>query len=144
MRLKEIVAENLYLQDTGYHPVVPFKEQDTNVRDFYHKEAAKIIDTHQERSIERRSKMTKKQKPNNHKRRQILDFARDNNMVIHPGGGYEYYIKTVFEVGHCPCARERLECPCPESIEEVKKDGWCKCRLFWRDLDTYKNSYVKE
>jgi len=88
--------------------------------------------------------MKKNQKPNNHKRRQVLDFARDNNLVIHPGGGFEYYIKNFFELGHCPCAKERLDCPCLESIEEVRVDGWCKCRLFWRDLDTYKESHVKE
>ena len=89
-------------------------------------------------------KMNKKQKPNNHKRRQILDFARDNNLVIHPGGGYEYYIKNFFEVGRCPCAKERLNCPCIEAVEECKIDGRCKCGLFWRDLDTYKESHVPE
>ena len=82
--------------------------------------------------------------PNNNKRRQVLDFARDNNLVIHPGGGYEYYLNAFAKLGHCPCAKERLECPCPESIEEVKRDGHCKCHLFWRDLDTYKESYIPE
>ena len=40
MRLKEIVAEHFYLQDTDYQPAVPFKEQDTSVRDFYHRVAS--------------------------------------------------------------------------------------------------------
>lgn len=93
---------------------------------------------------ELKGRREKSQKPNNHKRREILDFARDNNLVIHPGGGYEYYINIFYKCGHCPCAKERLHCPCPESIEEVRKDGWCKCHLFWRDLDTYKESHVPE
>ncbi len=90
-----------------------------------------------ERREEKMSQQTK-----NKKRRQVLDFARDNNLVIHPGRGFEYYTNNFFEVGHCPCAKERLDCPCPESIEEVGKDGWCLCRLYWRDLDTYKESHV--
>ena len=43
MRLKEIVAEYLYLQDTDYKPAVLFKEQDSSVRNFYHIEASKIL-----------------------------------------------------------------------------------------------------
>lgn len=85
--------------------------------------------------------MTNKEK--NKVRRQILDFARDNNLVIHPGGGFEYYANNYFEVGHCVCDKTRPVCPCPESIDEVKEDGWCKCKLYWRDLDTYKESHIK-
>lgn len=88
--------------------------------------------------------MSKMKTGNNKKRREICDFARDNNFVIHPGGGYEYYIRIFDKCGHCPCAKERLHCPCPESIEEVRKEGWCKCHLFWRDLNTYKESHVPE
>ncbi len=84
------------------------------------------------------------QKPNNHKRRQILDFARDNNLVIHPGGGFEYYVKIFYESGHCPCDKTRPDCPCPEAVNEVREKGHCKCCLFWRDLDTYKESHTPE
>jgi ferredoxin-thioredoxin reductase catalytic subunit len=78
-------------------------------------------------------------------RRQVLDFARDNKLIIHPGRGFDYYVDNYFECGqHCPCDPKRLSCPCPESIHEVEKNGWCKCRLFWRDYDTYKESHVKE
>jgi hypothetical protein len=83
-------------------------------------------------------------KNNNLQRRKILDFARDNNLIIHPGRGFDYYVDGYNEFGHCPCDKNRLECPCPESVEEVNLNGWCKCRLFWRDYDTYKNSHVKE
>lgn len=78
-------------------------------------------------------------------RRQILDFARDNKLIIHPGRGFDYYVDIYFESGqHCPCDPKRLSCPCSESIQEVENNGWCKCRLFWRDYDTYKESHVKE
>src|SRR3972149_6061211 len=40
MRLKEIVAEHLYLEATNYNPICPFVEQDSNVRDFYCRLAA--------------------------------------------------------------------------------------------------------
>ena len=43
MRLKEIVAEHLYLEATEYRPVCSFSEQDSNVRDFYFKEASLIL-----------------------------------------------------------------------------------------------------
>lgn len=86
----------------------------------------------------------KTQRAKNKKRREILDFARDNGFVINPGRGYDYYADGYFKFGHCPCDKSRLECPCPESINEVKRYGWCKCRLYWKDLDTFKNSHVKE
>ena len=85
----------------------------------------------------------KSRKPNNQKRRQILDFARDNNMVIHPSVGFDYYVNNFYEAGHCPCDKDRPDCPCPESINEVKENGRCKCCLFWRDLDTFKESHIK-
>ncbi len=80
----------------------------------------------------------------NKKRREICDFARDNGLVIHPGRGFDYYIEGYFKFGQCPCDNSRPACPCAEAIEECKKDGWCKCRLFWRDLDTYKKSHIAE
>jgi len=42
VRLKEIIAEHLYLEDTEYKPVCLFKEQDSNVRDFYFKKASLV------------------------------------------------------------------------------------------------------
>lgn len=80
----------------------------------------------------------------NKKRREILDFARDNKLVIHPGKGYDYYVDNYFRFECCVCDPTRPNCPCPEAIEEVAKIGWCKCRLYWRDHDTFKKSHVKE
>ena len=105
-------------------------------------EEQEVIDTLAAKHAKKPSKLTQVAK--NSKRREMLDFARDNSLVIHPGRGYDYYADNYFEVGHCMCDSNRHDCPCPEAIEEVKRDGWCLCRLYWRDLDTYKNSHVKE
>ncbi len=85
-----------------------------------------------------------KNKVLNSSRRAVLDFARDHGLVIHPGGGFEYYLNNFSQCGHCPCDKSRLSCPCPESVEECKVNGCCKCHLFWRDLDTYKESHTPE
>ena len=102
--------------------------------------------TQQAEVIKRLAELTgekKSRKPNNQKRRQILDFARDNNLVIHPGRGFDYYVDNFYAAGHCPCDKDRPDCPCPESINEVKENGRCKCCLFWRDHDTFKESHIK-
>ena len=87
---------------------------------------------------------TEKNKALNRRRWAVLDFARDHGLVIHPGKGFEYYIDGFTKCGHCPCDDTRKACPCPESVEECKNDGCCTCRLYWRDLDTYKKSHVPE
>ena len=43
MRLKEIVAEHLYLEETKHKPPCLFSKQDSNVRDFYFKEASLVL-----------------------------------------------------------------------------------------------------
>ena len=80
----------------------------------------------------------------NKKRREIVDFARDNNLIINPGVGYDYYVESYFKFACCPCDTERKNCPCSEAKDEVNEIGWCKCRLFWRDLNTFKESHVPE
>lgn len=91
-----------------------------------------------------------KRKPNTHgmnylrRCRLVLDFARDHNLVINPGKGYDYYIEGFLQFGRCPCDPKRLECPCSNAIEDVQQKGHCLCNLFWKDLDTYKNSCVPE
>lgn len=82
----------------------------------------------------------KKKKPSSEASRaagiKLVEFARDNKMVITPAG-MAYYIESVLMFNCCPCAKERLSCPCPESVNEVKEIGHCKCHLFWRDYDTF-------
>jgi len=76
------------------------------------------------------------------KRIEVLDFARDHGLVIHPGKGYDYYIESFLKFQYCPCDSTRKNCPCPESVEECREIGWCKCRLFWRDHDTFKIHHI--
>ena len=73
----------------------------------------------------------------NKKRREVLDWAKEHNLIINPDG-YEYYIESWFMFKYCPCDKTRKSCPCPESIDEVKEDGYCKCRLYWRDYEIFK------
>lgn len=73
----------------------------------------------------------------NIKRVEMLKFAHDNGFVINPSKGYEEYVGNVFEFGHCPCDSSRPNCPCDQAAEEVKEKGWCRCRLYYRDLPTF-------
>ena len=83
-----------------------------------------------------------KSKISNERRRKVIDHAEQYGMVINPGVGYEYYLENWLKYRSCVCDRFRPECPCPESVEEVARDGWCECRLYFRDLKTYKESHV--
>jgi len=85
----------------------------------------------------------KKSKVGNGMRRAICDFARDNGFVIHPKG-YDYYVESYNMFNYCPCDKARKNCPCPEAVTEVPLKGHCLCRLFWRDLDTFKESHLPE
>jgi ferredoxin-thioredoxin reductase catalytic subunit len=83
-------------------------------------------------------------KGQNDRRRRILDFAQDNGYVINPARGYEYYVESFVKFKACPCDANRLDCPCPEAVDEVKTQGWCKCRLFWESYEIFKDSRVPE
>ena len=76
----------------------------------------------------------------NEKRRQIIDFAKEHNWVINPSKGYEIYVENILRFKHCPCDSKRPDCPCPESVSEVESKGYCRCRLYWKDLDTFKST----
>ena len=73
----------------------------------------------------------------NGKRREIIDWAVEHNFITNPNG-YEYYIENWFAFGFCVCDKTRKYCPCPESIDEVKELGYCKCRLYYRNYEVYK------
>jgi hypothetical protein len=77
------------------------------------------------------------------KRKEILDFAHHNHMVIHPDG-WDDFISNYLEFHHCVCDANRLSCPCQEAIKEVISIGHCKCRLFWRDYQTFKKEKYSE
>lgn len=79
----------------------------------------------------------KKTKKENNKRRQIIDWATEHNLVINPSKGMEVYVQNILTFGYCPCDSNRPDCPCPESISDVAEKGHCLCRLYWKDLDTF-------
>lgn len=74
---------------------------------------------------------------------EIVNFAIQNHFAISPMG-IDYFIEKFLKFNHCVCDAGRLACPCPESIEEVAQNGRCKCRLFWKDLKTFREIHWKE
>ena len=66
----------------------------------------------------------------------VLNFAIKNKLTINPVG-YGYHIDSFAEFKCCPCDRTRKDCPCDQVLAEIKTQGYCKCHLFWRDLETY-------
>ncbi len=73
----------------------------------------------------------------NKRRREFTEFADKHKFIIHPGKGFEYYITSYEKFQCCPCDDTRDYCPCDEAVAEVKKEGSCKCRLFWRDYKAF-------
>lgn len=82
--------------------------------------------------------MVKQTKILNDKRRLIIDWAKMNDWVINPSKGMEIYVENILKFGYCPCDPKRPDCPCPESAIEVERKGHCLCRLYWKDLDTFR------
>jgi ferredoxin-thioredoxin reductase catalytic subunit len=76
----------------------------------------------------------------NRKRLEILDWAKVHGVVINPSKGYEIYVDNILKFGYCPCDSNRPGCPCDKAEEEIKAKGHCLCRLFWRDIDTFKET----
>lgn len=76
----------------------------------------------------------------NLKRVEVLDWAEDHGFIINPSKGYDHYVQYTQKYGACPCDGARTHCPCPESIKEVQEQGFCLCRLYWRDFATFKKT----
>ena len=70
------------------------------------------------------------------KGREFIEFAQEHNLVIHPDGT-DRWAENWFMFHACACDINRPHCPCPESLDETKDQGYCKCRLFWRDYQAY-------
>ena len=75
---------------------------------------------------------------------EILHFAAFNNLVISPVKGYDYYIENYKLFGCCACDAKRQNCPCKEAVSECATQGYCKCRLFWKDHLTFAKKFLKE
>ncbi len=76
--------------------------------------------------------MTKKQMLLN-----IQAWAKEHSLILNPRTSPDYYINHVLTFGSCPCSKHRPNCPCPESVEDVRQTGHCLCKLFWKDEQTY-------
>lgn len=72
-------------------------------------------------------------------RKRILDHAEEHGFLINLSKGFEPFVQDMLHLGFCPCTN-RKHCPCPESIDEVRNDGHCKCRLFWLNYDTFRKT----
>ena len=60
----------------------------------------------------------------------IIRFARENKLEIHPGQDPLKFAELVIKHGGCPCVPGRNHCPCEFALEDIKELGRCRCGLF--------------
>ena len=60
----------------------------------------------------------------------IIRFARENKLEIHPGQEPFKWADLVINKGGCPCVPGRNDCPCEFVLEDMKDLGRCRCGLF--------------
>ena len=77
-----------------------------------------------------------KARPFSQMARAIVEFAIKQGCYITPFG-FGNYIDNINEFHCCPCAPIRKYCPCAEAESEIREQGHCLCRLFWRDYKTF-------
>ena len=63
----------------------------------------------------------------------IVKFAQDNKLQIHPGQEPLKWADLVIKKGGCPCVPGRSECPCEFVPDDIKQLGRCRCGLFCND-----------
>ena len=69
----------------------------------------------------------------------IVKFAQDNNLKIHPGQEPLKFADLVLKKGGaCPCVPGRNHCPCEFVLEDIQELGRCRCGLFCND------AYIEE
>jgi len=70
----------------------------------------------------------------------IVKFAQDNDLKIHPGQGpLKWRHLVVKKGGVCPCVPGRNRRPCDFVLSDIRKLGRCRCGLFVND--TYIEEY---
>lgn len=70
----------------------------------------------------------------------IVKFAQDNNLKIHPGQEPLKWGDLVLRKGGaCPCVPGRNHCPCEFVLSDIRELGRCRCGLFVND--TYIEEY---
>lgn len=62
-------------------------------------------------------------------RSNILSFAKEHSLHLHPQKPMEEHLLSLERKGRCPCRRDRPQCPCPESLTDIKDVGRCACGL---------------
>ncbi len=68
----------------------------------------------------------------------IVKFAQDNNLKIHPGQEPLKFADLVLKKAGCPCVPARDHCPCEFVLEDIKELSRCRCGLFCND------AYIEE
>ena len=63
--------------------------------------------------------------------KKMLKFRERYGLKTHPLKTLRGWAEVVVIKGHCPCNPDRPLCPCPEAIEEIKKNGKCYCGKFF-------------
>ena len=77
--------------------------------------------------------------------KRIIDYlSRYSYVHLNPNRDNNYFILNASKKEGCPCDSSRKECPCIESINEIKTNGYCKCQLFINnDYDLRNNKWFK-
>ena len=75
----------------------------------------------------------------------IIKFARDNNLKLHPGPEPLKWADLVIKHQGCPCVPGRNHCPCEFALEDIREIGRCRCGLFCNDayIEEYNNLRAK-
>lgn len=60
----------------------------------------------------------------------ILEFAQNYNLAIHPDKDLDRFCESTVTMGHCICRDNELYCPCEQALPLCVKEGHCTCRLF--------------
>lgn len=68
--------------------------------------------------------------PTEDKAAELKEFARKNNLAIHPKRSFDKWGWLVTQLGRCPCDTKRLHCPCKEVLVEIVERGYCLCKFF--------------
>jgi ferredoxin-thioredoxin reductase catalytic subunit len=74
------------------------------------------------------------------KRFEIVDHAIKHGWLINPAKGMEVYVENITKFGYCPCDSSRPDCPCPEAEAEVTNKGRCRCGLYWRNYEVFRQA----
>jgi len=65
-------------------------------------------------------------------RKDLLSWKGKHHLLLHPKRGIDHWATLVLKCnGGCPCVPSRKHCPCPESLEDIKEEGVCRCGFFY-------------